>query len=106
MATALAIAVSLAGWLILLRIAMGGPRLGRAVSPYGVVPVPPAEPPAVVGLVAGRTDADLFAVTLLDLAARGWFRLIRSLPDPRAAVPAMCVLPAETPGEALTPYER
>ena len=106
MATALAIAVSLAGWLILLRIATGGPRLGRAVSPYRVVPVPPVEPPAVVGLVAGRTDADLFAVTLLDLAARGWFRLIRSLPDPPAAVPAMCVLPAETPAEELTPYER
>jgi hypothetical protein len=59
----------------------------------------------VVGLVAGRPDADLFTVTLLDLAARGWFRLSRSLPDPRAPVPAMCVLPAETPVEELTPYE-
>jgi hypothetical protein len=106
MMTWLAIAGSLAGWLILVRIATSGPRLGRAVSRPGAVPLPPAEPPAVVGLVAGRADADLFTVTLLDLAARGWFRLSRSLPDPRAPVPAMCVLPAETPVEELTPYER
>jgi len=106
MMTWLAIAGSLAGWLILVRIATGGPRLGRAVSRSGAVPLPPAEPPAVVGLVAGRPDADLFTVTLLDLAARGWFRLSRSLPDPRAPVPAMCELPAETPVGELTPYER
>ena len=105
MVTGLAIAGSLAGWLILVRMATGGPRLGRAVSRPGGVPLPPAEPPAVVGLVAGRPDADLFTVTLLDLAARGWFRLSRSLPDPRAPVPAMCVLPAENPVEELTPYE-
>jgi len=106
MMTWLAIAGSLAGWLILVRIATGGPRLGRAVSRPGAVPLPPAEPPAVVGLVARRPDADLFTVTLLDLAARGWFRLSRSLPDPRAPVPAMCVLPAETPVEELTPWEQ
>ncbi len=100
-----AIAGSLAGWLILVRMATGGPRLGRAVPRPGAVPLPPAEPPAVVGLVAGRPDADLFTVTLLDLAARGWFRLSRSLPDPRAPVPAMCVLPAESPVEELTSYE-
>jgi hypothetical protein len=106
MMTWLAIAGSLAGWLILVRIATGGPRLRRAVSRSGAVPLPPAEPPAVVGLVAGRPDADLFTVTLLDLAARGWFRLSRSLPDPRAPIPAMCELPAETPVEELTPYEQ
>jgi hypothetical protein len=105
MVTWLAIAGSLVGWLILVRIATGGPRLGRAVSCPGAVPVSPVEPPAVVGLVAGRPDADLFTVTLLDLAARGWFRLSRSLPDPRAPIPAMCLLPAETPVEELTPYE-
>jgi hypothetical protein len=87
-------------------MATGGPRLGRAVPRTGGVPVPLAEPPAVVGLVAGRPDADLFTVTMLDLAARGWFRLCSSLPDPRAPVPAMCVLSAETPVEELTPYER
>jgi hypothetical protein len=106
MMTWLAIAGSLACWLILVRIATGGPRLGRGVSRPGTVPLPPAEPPAVVGLVAGRPDADLFTVTLLDLGARGWFRLSRSLPDPWAPVPALCVLPAETPVEELTPYER
>ena len=106
MMTWLAIAGSLACWLILVRIATGGPRLGRGVSRPGTVPLPPAEPPAVVGLVAGRPDADLFTVTLLDLAARGWFRLSRSLPDPWAPAPALCVLPSETPVEELTPYER
>jgi len=59
-----------------------------------------------VGLVAGRTDADLLTVTWLDLAARGWFRLTPGLPDPQAPAPAMCVLPAQTPVEDLTPYER
>jgi hypothetical protein len=105
MVTGLAIAGSLVGWLILVLMATGGPRLGREGSRTGVVPMTPADPPAVVGLIAGRPDADLFTVTLLDLAARGWFRLTRSLPDPRALVPAMCVLPAETPVEELTPYE-
>jgi hypothetical protein len=105
MVTGLAIAGSLVGWLILVRMATSGPRLGRAVSGPGAVPLLPAEPPAVVGLVVGRPDADLFTVTLLDLAARGWFSLSRSLPDSRAPVPAMCVLPAETPVEELTPYE-
>ena len=105
MVTGLAITGSLVGWLILVRMSMNGPRLGRGAARPGVVPMAPTEPPAVVGLVAGRRDADLFTVTLLDLAARGWFRLTRSLPDPRALVPAMCVLPAETPVEELTPYE-
>src|SRR5215469_16664012 len=102
----LAIAGSLVAWLILVRMATGGPRLGRTLSRPGVAPMPPTEPPAVVGLVAGRRDAALFTVTLLDLAARGWFRLTRSLPDPRAPIPAMCVLPAEPPVEELTPYEQ
>lgn len=106
MVTWLAIAGSLVGWLIVVRMFTSGPRVGRAMSPRGVVPMAPTEPPAVVGLVAGRPDGDLFTVTLLDLAARGWFRLIQSLPDPQALVPAMCVLPAETPVEELRPYEQ
>jgi hypothetical protein len=105
MVTWLAIAGSLVGWLILVRMTTGGPRLGRAASRPGAVPVSPVESPAVVGLVAGRPDADLFTVTLLDLAARGCYRLSRSLPDPRAPIPAMCMLPAETPVDQLTPYE-
>lgn len=39
MVTGLAIAGSLAGWLILVRMATGGPRLGRAVCRPGAVPV-------------------------------------------------------------------
>jgi Predicted membrane protein (DUF2207) len=105
MVTALAIAGSLVGWIILLRAFTAGPRLGRAARNPGVIPTPPAPPPAVVGLVAGRPDADLLTVTLLDLAARGWFRLTDSLRGPQALDPAMCVLPEETPVENLTPYE-
>jgi hypothetical protein len=86
----LAIAGSLIGWLILIGLATGGPRLlSRAASHRDVVPMPATEPPAVVGLLAGRPDADLFTVTLPDLAARGWF-------SPTGSLPAMCALPAET----------
>ena len=61
-----------------------------------------------------------FGATLLDLEARGWFRL--TPPDPAAgspgrgplrqaggrgpAGPVMCVVPAEAPAQQLTPYER
>ncbi|HEY7263677.1 MAG TPA: hypothetical protein VH589_19595 [Trebonia sp.] len=106
MVTTLAIAGSLAGWLIVVRVFTGGPRLGRAARHPGVAQPPPAAPPAVVALVAGRPEADLITVTWLDLAARGWFRLTPGLPDPRALAPAMCVLPAEAPAEEVTPYER
>ncbi len=57
----------------------------------------------MVSLLAGRLDRDGFAVTLADLAARGWFGL-SGRPGP--AGPVMCVVPAETPAGALTPYER
>ena len=106
MLTTLAIAGSLAGWLILVRVFTGGPRLGRAARHPVAALVAPAAPPAVVALVAGRPEADLITVTWLDLAARGWFRLTPGLPDPRALVPAMCVLPAEAPADDVTPYER
>jgi hypothetical protein len=106
MVTALAIAGSLAGWLILVRVFTGGARPGRAARQPGVVSAPPAAPPAVVALVAGRPEADLITVTWLDLAARGWFRLTPGLPDQQAVAPAMCALPPEAPTEDLTPYER
>jgi hypothetical protein len=72
-------------------------------------PVPGAESPAVVSLLARRLRRDGFGATLLDLAARGWFQL--SEPPGRGgtrrpAGPVMCVVPAEPPGEPLTPYER
>jgi hypothetical protein len=79
-----------------------------------------AEPPAVVSLLAGRLSKDGYRATLLDLAARGWFRL--TPPDPAAgssgrgslwpargrepAGPVMCAVPAEAPAQELTPYER
>ena len=41
-------------------------------------------------------------LTLVDLAARGWFRI----DAPTEPGPAMCVVPAETPGGELAPFER
>jgi hypothetical protein len=90
-----------AGWLLLFLVLLvlppaSQPRRDERAAP-GI------EPPAVVSLLAGRLDRDGFAVTLADLAARGWFRL-NGTPDP--AGPVMCVVPAETPAEPLAPYER
>jgi hypothetical protein len=119
-------AATAAGWLILfiVLLAVPPPRPrqggGRAGGP---VPEPPgsgAEPPAVISLLAGRLGKDGFGATLLDLAARDWFRLrpgdapvvpARRGPAGRAsgpgsAGPVICVVPAEAPGEQLTPYER
>ena len=78
------------------------------------------EPPAVVSLLARRLGQDGFGATLLDLAARGWFRLTPPGPTPSStgpgplgptgtpgpAGPVMCVVPAEAPAERLAPYER
>jgi hypothetical protein len=74
---------------------------------------PGGEPPAVISLLAGRLDKLGFGATLVDLAARGWFQVHA----PGGQVPgasgqagrpgaALCVVPAETPGGALTPFER
>jgi hypothetical protein len=70
----------------------GGPGFGDA-----------QESPAVVSLLAGRLGRDGFAATLLDLSARGWFRLA---PPQGARGPVMCVVPTEAPVESLTPYEQ
>ena len=109
-----AIAATAAGWLCLYFALRAGPRLGRAGGPasHGGHRT---EPPAVVSLIAGRDARDGYKATLLDLAARGWFRLSQPAglanPGPDAtsyplAAPVMCVLPAESPIEELTPYER
>jgi hypothetical protein len=100
MVTGVEIAVTLAGWLLLLAWALSGPRLGRTLRRGGTGPSPDSIPPAVVAFTAGLSAAGQFTVTLLDLAARGWFRLAGS---ERRAV---CVLPAEAPVEDLNPYER
>jgi hypothetical protein len=57
-------------------------------------------PPAVVSLLAGQLDSTGYPATLLDLAARGWFRLAE--PEPGRV---MCLLPPDPPRQALAPYE-
>jgi len=59
-----------------------------------------AEPPAVVSLLAGHLDGTGYPATLLDLAARGWFRLAE--PEPGRL---MCLLPPRPPRLPLAPYE-
>jgi hypothetical protein len=60
-------------------------------------------PPAVVSLLARQLERSGFGATLVDLAARGWFE-VRTPAGPGG--PALCVVPAETPGGPLTPFER
>ena len=61
----------------------GGPGGGRArqaadgrqrTGPGGGTEGSGDEPPAVISLLAGRLDKLGFGATLVDLAARGWFR--------------------------------
>jgi hypothetical protein len=58
------------------------------------------EPPAVISLLAGRLDDTGYPATMLDLAARGWFRLAE--PEPGRL---MCLLPPNPPRQRLAPYE-
>jgi hypothetical protein len=80
-------------------------------------PVPPPggdEPPAVISLLTGKLDKLGFGVTLIDLAARGWFQVNGPTGQGSAgpagtwgpAGPAMCVVAAETPAGPLAPFER
>jgi hypothetical protein len=86
---------TLAGWLVLSLVSLIGPRLGHGRA--GSLPAGSgSEPPAVLSLLAGRPDRDGLAATLVALSGRGWFSLTRTA----------CVLPAETPIENLTIYER
>ena len=114
-----------AGWLFLFVVLLtvppspgphegGGQGEGRTRRPPDADDVPPA----VVSLLAGRLDKLGFGATLIDLAARGWFEVrqpagpagLRGSRDPwdpaDPAGPALCVVRAETPGGALTPFER
>lgn len=122
-------AVAAAGWLLLfivLLVVPPAPRprrdggLNRGTAP--MLPSAGDEPPAVISLLTGKLDKLGFRATLIDLAARGWFRV--SPPagpagqgpagqDPAGqarasgpAGPAMCVVPAETPAGPLAPFER
>jgi hypothetical protein len=121
-------AAAAAGWLILfvLLLAAPPPPPGRRRAGAGdPAPVHQGdEPPAVVSLLAGRLGRFGFGATLLDLAARGWFRLSPPARHAGAAGHAgasgptgpgqaggapgtvMCVVCAEPPDERLTPYEQ
>jgi hypothetical protein len=104
-------AATAAGWVLLFFVLLvlppaAQPRRHERAAP-GI------EPPAVVSLLAGRLERDGFGVTLADLAARGWFRLSGTPGQTGPSGPAgpviclvMCTVPAETPAEPLTPYER
>ncbi len=68
-------------------------------------------PPAVVALLAGRPDRDGFRATLLDLAARGWFRLrqpgvLIGKDAMELAGPVMCVIAPHAMVAHLLPHER
>ncbi|MGH3163295.1 MAG: hypothetical protein ACRDOC_15545 [Streptosporangiaceae bacterium] len=73
-------------------------RKGRTRTPH-----PGDVPPAMVSLLARQLERSGFGATLVDLAARGWFE-VRAPAGPGG--PALCVVPAETPGGPLTPFER
>jgi hypothetical protein len=95
-------AVTIASWLVLWAVlaARTSRRLAAAVSdgpPQGRG----SEPPAVVSLLAGRLESLGYPATLLDLAARGFFRL-----EGRPGGPVMCVLGGNVSGAELTGYER
>jgi hypothetical protein len=61
------------------------------------------ESPAVVSLLGRRRTEDGFVATLLDLTARGWFRLT---PESSQEPPVVTVLPAPQEQEELTACER
>ena len=127
-------AIAGAGWLFLLVVLLiappspgphegGGQGEGRTPREVArtrqdaALPEADDVPPAVVSLLARRLDRSGFGATLVDLAARGWFE-VRAPAGPAGLAgpggprvrgpggPALCVVPAETPGGPLTPFER
>ena len=70
-------AATAAGWLALWAVLAVRPSSNPAhgVAPPAGAPVSGPESPAVVSLLAGRLSTLDYPATLLDLAARGWFRL-------------------------------
>ncbi len=89
------------------RAELPGEPAGSARSATGTCEVPPA----VVALLAGRPDRDGFRATLLDLAARGWFRLrqpgvLIGKDAMELAGPVMCVLAPQARIAHLLPHER
>ena len=110
-----------AGWLFLFAVLLivppspgphegGGQGEGRTARGGRTrTPEPDDVPPAVVSLLARRLDRSGFGATLVDLAARNWFEVRAPAGAAGSAGPggpALCVVPAETPGGPLTPFER
>jgi hypothetical protein len=107
-------AVAAVGWLLLFAVllAVPPPSRPRLDGNRPEQALPGDEPPAVISLLAGQFDRCGFGVTLMDLAARGWFRFSGPAgpPGPAGAWgpagPVMCVVSAEKPPGPLTPFER
>jgi hypothetical protein len=110
-------AVAAVGWLLLfvVLLAVPPPSRPRLDGNPPEQALPGDEPPAVVSLLAGQFDRCGFGVTLMDLAARGWFRFSGPAGPTGPAGPAgawgpagpvMCVVSAETPPGPLEPFER
>ena len=110
-----------AGWLFLSSVLLifppspgphgGGGKVEGRTARRGRTrtPEPGDVPPAVVSLLARRLERSGFGATLVDLAARGWFEVRAPAGAAGSAGPggpALCVVPAETPGGRLTPFER
>jgi hypothetical protein len=110
-----------AGWLFLFVVLLivppslgphegGGQGEGRTARRGRTrTPEPGDVPPAVVSLLARRLERSGFGATLVDLAARGWFEVRAPAGAAGSAGPggpALCVVPAETPGGPVTPFER
>jgi len=83
------------GWLLLWIWLVSRTGMEAGIESAGI------ESPAVVSLLAGRLQAFGYAATLLDLAARGWFRV-----EERPGGPVMCVLGGNPPRGELLSYER
>jgi len=95
-------AASVAGWLALWAVfAVRTSATAKAAARQGPPQQVGTEPPAVVSVLSGHLLTRAYPATLLDLAARGWFRL-----ETRAGGPAMCVLGSNRSGDLLTAYER
>lgn len=96
------IAVTVGGWLALWAVLAVRTASKSARTAAQAAPQPTgSEPPAVVSVLAGRLESAGYPATLLDLAARGWFRL-----EATAGGPVMCVLGPDRPSGELTTYER
>ncbi len=93
--------MTVAGWLALWAVLAARTSVISARAASAAAGGRPAlEPPAVVSLLARRLPALGYPATLLDLAARGWFRI-----EAQPGGPVMCVLANSRPGGELTAYE-